>query len=77
MKEHSELFIGLDVSKLKTSWLWLKTAGTARFGSLATLMRASGVAALATKLAKREAAAFLLRAGPTGYDFTGRSLRWP
>jgi len=63
MKEHSELFIGLDVSKLKTSVALAEDGrnGEVRFfGDIDASPTA--IAALAAKLAKRGgAAAFLLR----------------
>ena len=78
MKEHSELFIGLDVSKLKTSVAFAEDGrdGEVRFFGDIDASPAS-IAALATKLAKRGARLhFCYEAGPTGYAFTGRSLRW-
>jgi len=70
MKEHSELFIGLDVSKLKTSVALAEDGrnGEVRFfGDIDA--SPAGVAALATKLAKRgRRLHFCYEAGPTGYD---------
>ena len=70
MKEHSELFIGLDVSKLKTSVALAEDGrdGEVRFFGDIDASPAS-IAALATKLAKRGARLhFCYEAGPTGYD---------
>jgi len=71
MKEHSELFIGLDVSKLKTS---VASAEDGRDGEIRFFgdidASPASIAALATKLAKRGGARlhFCYEAGPTGYD---------
>ena len=70
MKEHSELFIGLDVSKLKISVALAEDGrdGEVRFFGDIDASPAS-IAALATKLAKRGAQLhFCYEAGPTGYD---------
>jgi len=70
MKEHSELFIGLDVSKLKISVALAEDGrdGEVRFFGDIDASPAS-IAALATKLAKRGARLhFCYEAGPTGYD---------
>ena len=78
MKEHSELFIGLDVSKLKTSVALAEDGrdGEVRFFGDIDASPAS-IAALATKLAKRgRGCIFVTRPGRQGMTFTGRSLRW-
>ena len=70
MKEHSEVFVGLDVSKLKTSVALAEDGrnGEVRFfGDIDASPTA--IAALAAKLAKRGARLhFCYEAGPTGYD---------
>jgi transposase len=70
MKEHSELFIGLDVSKLKIS---VALADDGRDGEVQFFgdidASPASIAALATKLAKRGARLhFCYEAGSTGYD---------
>ncbi|VTZ51296.1 Scaffold37, whole genome shotgun sequence (fragment) [Methylocella tundrae] len=70
MKEHSELSIGLDVSKLKTSVALAEDGrdGEIRFFGDIDASPAS-IAAFATKLAKRGARLhFCYEAGPAGYD---------
>src|SRR5664279_767796 len=70
MKEHSEVFVGLDVSKLKTSVALAEDGrnGEVRFfGDIDASPTA--IAALAAKVAKRGARLhFCYEAGPTGYD---------
>lgn len=70
MREHSELFIGLDVSKLKISVAVAEGGrnGEVRFFGDIDAGPAS-IAALVKKLAKRGAVLhFCYEAGPTGYD---------
>jgi transposase len=70
MGEYSELFIGLDTSKLKISVAVAegdRTGEVRFFGDISA--EPASVAAMVTKLAKRGAKLhFCYEAGPTGYD---------
>ncbi|HKY81813.1 MAG TPA: IS110 family transposase, partial [Sphingobium sp.] len=70
MDEHSELFIGLDTSKLKISVAVAEKErnGEVRFfGNISA--EATSVASMVAKLAKHGARLhFCYEAGPTGYD---------
>jgi len=78
MKEHSEVFVGLDVSKLKTSVALAEDGrnGEVRFfGDIDASPTA--IAALAAKLAKRGRGCIsVTRPGRQVMTFTDRSLRW-
>jgi hypothetical protein len=79
MKEHSELFIGLDVSKLKTSVASAEDGREGEFRFFGDIDASpASVAALAKKLAKRGGGGwtFVTRPGRQGMTFTGTSLRW-
>lgn len=70
MEDNSELFIGLDTSKLKVSVAVAESERTGEvrfFGDISA--EPAAVASLAAKLAKRGAKLrFCYEAGPTGYD---------
>jgi transposase len=70
MEEHSELFVGLDTSKLKISVAIAegdRTGEVRFFGDISS--EPASVAAMVAKLAKRGGRLhFCYEAGPTGYD---------
>jgi len=77
MQQDSEIYVGLDTSKLKIS-VALATAGRSGevrfFGDIDSTPEA--VARLVAKLEKRHGRlTFCYEAGPTGYGRTGRSPR--